>query len=290
MSQETPDSRITPCRKDIAADFLKDTVQAEKYVPGATYQVARGLAPLYGIPDRHTPLVSQLLYGEIFTVYEEKDGWAWGQAARDNYVGYCPLDCLSPDIYDSTHHVEALSTHIYAEPDPKSEPLHHIFQMSEVCVANPAQNKGFVQLVDGNWIYATHISNHYGTDPVAEALKLLYAPYLWGGKSCAGLDCSALIQLSFATTGVFMPRDSDQQESCIGRVLDDDDIPQRGDVAFFPGHVGFMLDDMHLLHANAHHMRVSIDPLKDVINIVSFQTDKPPLSCIRRPEKPSPTA
>ena len=283
MSHGSPDSRITPYRKDLAADFLKETVQADNYVPGNRYQVARGLAPLYGVPDVHKPLVSQLLYGEIFTVYEIRDGWAWGQAARDNYVGYCPVDFLSPDIFTGTHHVEALSTHIYAEPDPKSEPVEHIYQMSEVSVADPTQVKGFVQLVDGNWIYATHISNHYGTDPVAEALKLLYAPYLWGGKSSAGLDCSALVQLALATTGVFVPRDSDQQEAAIGTRLDDDEVPQRGDIAFFPGHVGFMLDDMHLLHANAHHMRVSIDPLKEVINIVSFQTDKEPLSCIKRP-------
>ncbi|WP_321397172.1 NlpC/P60 family protein [Emcibacter sp.] len=282
MSQKEPDPRTSPYRQDIAADFLKGTVEVDKYVQGTQYQVAHGIAPLYATPDRHSPLSSQLLYGELFTVFEEKDGWAWGQAERDSYVGYCPIEYLSPDIFDSTHHVEALSTHIYAAPDPKSEPVRQVFQMSEVSVADPMQVKGFVRLVDGNWIYATHVSSHFGTDPVSEALKLLYAPYLWGGKSSAGLDCSALIQLAFATTGIRVPRDSDMQEAAIGEALEDDDVPQRGDIAFFPGHVGFMLDDMHLLHANAHHMRVSIDPLKDVINIVSFQTDKPPLSCIKR--------
>tara|TARA_B100001939_G_scaffold293584_1_gene266215 strand:- start:6111 stop:6977 length:867 start_codon:yes stop_codon:yes gene_type:complete len=282
MTETSHDPRITPWRQDIAAAHLEGQVSSARFVEGQRYQVAAGLAPLYARPDRTAPLCSQLLFGELFTVYEEKDGWAWGQAEKDGYVGYCLLGDLSPDIFPSTHHVEALSTHIYSAPDPKSHALRQIYLMSEVSVADPTPQGGFVQLADGGWIYATHISNHFGTDPVSEALKLLYAPYLWGGKSCAGIDCSGLIQLAFATAGLAVPRDSDMQEAALGRVLDDDDVPQRGDLAFFPGHVGFMLDDMHLLHANAHHMRVSIDPLKEVIDIVRLQTDKPPLSSIRR--------
>jgi len=276
------DPRITPLRKDLAARSLEGRVTSEKFCDGTPYQLVHGLTDLYHRPDEKAPLLSQLLYGEIFIVYDIKDGWAWGQAARDDYVGYCPIDALSPDIMPSTHYLTNLCSHIFPEPDPKSRPVGQIFMMSDLSVSHALPHKGFVQLTDGNWVYATHVSNIIGTDPVAEALNFIYAPYLWGGKSCIGLDCSALIQLAFASVGISLPRDSDQQEKALGQKLSDDDVPQRGDIAFFPGHVGFMLDDMHLLHANAHHMRVSIDPLRDVIDIVSFQTDAPPLSCIKR--------
>lgn len=284
MSDPDPDPRITAFRKDLAASSLKGQIKAERYSEGTKYQLVHGLSNLHSAPDDKSSLHSQLLYGEHFTVYEIKDGWAWGQTSNDGYVGYCRADALSPDLFPSSHHVTNLCTHIFTEPDPKSPVTGQIFMMSNVSVINEVPTKGFVQLADGNWIFATHISNIYGNCPVSEALKFLYAPYLWGGKSSSGLDCSALVQLSFAAIGASVPRDSDQQAKAIGTQLADDEVPQKGDVAFFPGHVGFMLDDMHLLHANVHHMRVSIDPLREVIDVVSFQTDEPPLSCIRRIE------
>lgn len=257
---------------------------ADRYSKATEHQLVHNLTSLYHKPDEKSPLASQLLYGENFRVYEIRDGWAWGQAAQDNYVGYCRADALSPDLFHSTHHVTNLCSHIFTEPDPKSPPAGQVFMMSKVSVINNVPTKGFVQLADGNWIFATHISNIYGNSPVSEALKFLYAPYLWGGKSSIGLDCSALVHLAFAATGISVPRDSDQQAKEIGTQLCDDAVPQKGDIAFFPGHVGFMLDDMHLLHANVHHMRVSIDPLREVIDIVSFQTDDPPLTFIKRLE------
>ena len=284
MSDLELDPRVTPLRRDLAASSLKGRVTADRYSDGTEYQLVHGLANLHSTPDDSSILCSQLLYGEQFIVYEIKDGWAWGQATRDNYVGYCRADALSPDLFHSTHHVTNLCSHIYTEPDPKSPTAGQVYMMSYISVINEVPTNGFVQLADGNWIFATHISKLYGNSPVSEALKFLYAPYLWGGKSSAGLDCSALVQLAFAAVGIKVPRDSDQQANVIGTPLLDDDIPQQGDIAFFPGHVGFMLDDMHLLHANVHHMRVSIDPLREVIDIVSFQTDAPPLTFIKRIE------
>lgn len=285
MADQIFDPRVTPARGDLADRSLEEKIKAEKYVDGTEYQLVYGLTNLYSHPDVKSETSSQLLYGEFFTVYEIRNGWAWGQAKDDNYVGYCRADALTPDLFPTTHHVTNTCSHIYLEPDPKSPPVGQVFMMSNISVINEVPENGFVQLVDGNWIYATHISNNFGTKPVSEALKLLYAPYQWGGKSCIGIDCSGLIQLAFAATGVSVPRDSDQQAKAIGTPLIDDDVPDQGDLAFFPGHVGFMLDDMHLLHANAHHMRVSIDPLRNVIDIVSFQTDKPPLTYIRRVSK-----
>ncbi len=282
MTQIQLDKRINAYRHDIADKNLMNKVKAAKYVSGEKYQVARGLAPLYRDPGTSSIMTSQLQYGEYFTVFEIDNEWAWGQAQNDNYVGYCHIGNLSPDLLPSTHHVSALSSHIYPEPNLKSPPVDLVHMMANVSVTEEVQTNGFLPLADGNWIYATHLSKDFGTDPVSEALKFLYTPYLWGGKSNAGIDCSGLVQIAFASIGIKVPRDSDLQEDALGKALDEEDVPQHGDLAFFPGHVGIMLDDMHLLHANAHHMRVSIDPLKNVIDIVSFQTDKPPLSCIKR--------
>ncbi|MCF8474886.1 MAG: C40 family peptidase [Emcibacter sp.] len=237
---------------------------------------------LYSKTDNQSPLSSQLLYGEEFIVYDIKEGWAWGQATKDSYVGYCRADALSPDLFKTTHHMTNLSSHIFKEPSPKSPSQGQVYMMSNLSVLNETPTDGFVQLADGNWIFAPHISKIYGNNPASEALKFLYTPYLWGGNSCSGIDCSGLVQIAFAAAGISLPRDTNLQENALGTILSDDDTPQQGDLAFFPGHVGIMLDDMHLLHANAHHMRVSIDPLREVIDIVSFQTDKPPLSFIKR--------
>jgi len=282
MTEKPLDRRINAYRDDIADIGLKNKIRAKEFVSAEKYQVARGLVPLYGKADETSQQTSQLLYGEYFNVFELSGNWAWGQTLKDDYVGYCPLSDLTPDLLTTTHYVSALSSHIYLEPDIKSRPVDIVHMMSEVTVIDEKQTNGFMPLADGNWIYATHIAKDFGTDPVSEALKFLYTPYLWGGRSNAGIDCSGLIQIAYASIGVNVPRDADLQEKFIGTPLKEDQITGHGDIAFFPGHVGIMLDDMHLLHANAHHMRVSIDPLKEVIDIVSLQTDKPPLSCIKR--------
>ncbi|MCC3862066.1 C40 family peptidase [Pseudemcibacter aquimaris] len=282
MTHMDLDKRIYAYRDDIADINLKDKVKATLFKEPDKYQVAIGVAPLYPEAGYSKPMVSQLLFGEYFNVFEINDGWAWGQSIKDGYVGYCPVGNLTPDLHAATHHVSALSTHIYPEPNLKSMPVDKIHMMSDVAVIDEKQQNGFVPLADGNWIYATHIAKDYGKDAVSEALKFLYTPYLWGGRTNAGIDCSGLVQIAFASIGISVPRDADLQEAGFGNALKEDEVPEYGDLAFFPGHVGIMLDDMHLLHANAHHMRVSIDPLKEVIDIVSFQTDKPPLSCIKR--------
>ncbi len=282
MTEIKLDKRLNAYRDDLADAALEGQVDAKEYVTADKYQVAVGMTALYGVPDASTPMTSQLLYGEYFNAFEISGEWAWGQSLKDGYVGYCSVGGLTPDLHENTHHVSALSSHIYPEPNLKSPPVDLIHMMSDISVIDESQQNGFVPLSDGNWIYATHISKDFGTDPVSEALKFLYTPYLWGGRSNSGIDCSALIQIAYASVGVALPRDTDLQEKEFGITLDEDQIPRHGDIAFFPGHVGIMLDDMHLLHANAHHMRVSIDPLREVIDVVSFQTDKPPLSSIKR--------
>ncbi|MDG1707154.1 MAG: C40 family peptidase [Emcibacteraceae bacterium] len=276
------DKRLYAYRDDIANIELQDKVTAKNFVTGEKYQVAFGIADLFSEPNHDKPMISQLLFGEFINIFDIHDGWGWGQSLKDGYVGYVNIEQLTPDLHQITHHVSTLCTHIYPEPNLKTRPVDRVYMMAEVAVIEEKQTEGFIPLADGNWIYATHIAKDFGKDPVSEALKFLYTPYLWGGKTNAGIDCSALVQIAYASVGVEVPRDADLQEESLGAVLKEKEVPQYGDLAFFPGHVGIMLDDMHLLHANAHHMRVSIDPLKDVIDIVSFQTEKPPLTCIKR--------
>ncbi|MDG1437438.1 MAG: C40 family peptidase [Emcibacteraceae bacterium] len=282
MTKIDLDKRLYAYRDDIANIQLKEKVTAIAYSEGDKYQVAIGIANLFSEPNYEKPMISQLLFGEYFKVFDICDGWGWGQSMKDGYVGYVNIGNLTPDLHSVTHHVSTLCTHIYPEPNLKTLPIDQLYMMAEVAVLEEKQTEGFVPLEDGNWIYATHIAKDFGKDPVSEALKFLYTPYLWGGKTNAGIDCSGLIQIAYASVGIDAPRDADLQEIALGSILKEDEVPQYGDLAFFPGHVGIMLDDMHLLHANAHHMRVSIDPLKDVIDIVSFQTEKPPLTCIKR--------
>ena len=278
------DNRTSPYRDDLAAKHLSDVVTAPRYTTGTTQQVLSPLAPLYAMPDDNTPTTSTLLYGEKFIVYDQQDGWAWGQCEHDDYVGYLREEHLRTDTSPASHYVSALSTYLFSSPDVKSPPYHPIYFMSPVCIdtdtTQPTEN-GFIAVKGGGWVYAEHISRDYGTDHTAEALKFLYTPYLWGGRSHAGLDCSALVQISLAATGRAAPRDSDMLEAILGTPLDGEDVPEKGDLAFFPGHVGIMLDDMHLLHANATHMRVSIDPLKDVIGWIERESGHG-LNCIRR--------
>lgn len=283
MTKINYDKRLNAYQDNLADIGLKGKVTAKNFVTPDKYQVTTSKALLYGRPDEGSPLTSQLLYGEYFNVFEINKEWAWGQSLKDGYVGYCSLTSLTQDINEITHHVSALSCHIYPEPNLKTAAVHIIHMMSDVSVINEDQVNGFMPLSDGNWIYANHITKKFADNPVTEALKFLNTPYLWGGRSNAGIDCSALIQIAYASTGVSITRDADLQEEEFGTPLNKNQLPRHGDLAFFPGHVGIMLDGINLLHANAHHMKVSINPLKEVIDIVRLQTDKPPLSSFKRP-------
>lgn len=247
--------------------------------------VACSRAAMKARPDPAAPLASELLFGEEFAVYDLADGWAWGQAAHDGYVGYVPADCLAPMAARITHRVARPATHLYPAPDLKTPPLMPLYLGSAVAVAGEPE-KGFVPLASGGYVYAAHLApkGTYVADPTALAESLLAAPYLWGGRTVAGIDCSGLVQQALLAAGIPCPRDSDQQAASVGRLLSEDVQLARGDIVFFPGHVGIMVDDARLLHANATHMAVTVDPLDAVIEIVArgLAPGKPPVTARRR--------
>jgi cell wall-associated NlpC family hydrolase len=229
--------------------------------------------------------VSELLFGERVAIIDTNSDWFKVACERDGYIGWVPTNTLEVcEAYaSSTHYVTAPISHRYNEPSLKSKPLATMFMASALEISGVAQN-GFLPLKGGGWIYAKHVtpSSALNFDPVDTAEKFIGSAYLWGGRSYEGLDCSALVQLALFMTSISVLRDSGMQFHSIGRLLEDNEIPVRGDLAFFPGHVGWMVDDAHILHANATHMAVTIDPVDEVIQWVAKETDKSPFLGYRR--------
>ncbi len=260
------DRRVTPARPDLAAAHLKGMVQAARFVAGRPMQVAAPLVDVRSAPAPDASLDTQALCGERVTVYEEEEGWAWGQLADDGYVGYLAAASLAPDVIAPTHRVETRATFVYPGPGMKSPPLATLPFGARVTVLDLSGD--FARISRGGFVFARHLVavDTHEPDFVAVAERMTGAPYLWGGKTPGGVDCSGLIQLSIAAAGIAAPRDTDMQARQLGAplpVTDDLDGLRRGDLVFWKGHVGVMRDATTLLHANGFHMLVASEKLAD---------------------------
>lgn len=257
-----PDRRRAAYRDDLADEALRGVVEAPRFVLGERMQVGSRSAAVRRLPRADAGLDTEALKGEIVTVFDQAEGWAWVQLERDHYVGYLPSQALSPTILTPTHRVTALRTFVYPAPDMKVPPIDWL-SLNAVVTAGEKRGR-FVEIGDGGFVFLEHLrpANVTARDFVAIASRFQGTPYLWGGRTSLGLDCSGLIQLALEAAGVVCPRDTDMQQAELGKPVDDLGPRKRGDLVFWKGHVGVMLDPDRLLHANAHHMLTMIEPLK----------------------------
>ncbi|MFV0279874.1 MAG: C40 family peptidase [Rhodoblastus sp.] len=258
------DRRLTPARSDLAAAHLEGKVEAARFVAGQRMQVAAPVADLKGAPSPEAALDTQALAGEIATVYERREGWAWAQLENDSYVGYLPEHALAENIVASTHRVASRATFVYPAANMKLPVVETLPFGAAVAIERIEGD--FAKLSRSGFVFTRHLAarEKNETDFVAVAESMLGAPYLWGGKTPAGIDCSGLVQAALAACGRQAPRDTDMQAAGLGEnlpVTDDLSHVRRGDLVFWKGHVGIMRDAATLLHANGHHMLVASEPL-----------------------------
>ena len=294
MATTELDKRVHAYRPDLADAALRGKVAAERFTTGEPACVTVPVAGLYRRPSRDAPLDTQAVLGEPATIFERGDtGWNWVQLGHDGYVGWMESRALADDHPEPTHRISVSRTLLFSEPDIKSPLLEFLPLGAAVrVVADASDDNAEYGLVDPHGaIVKQHLLpvRKPLQDFVAVAEQLLGTPYLWGGSTAFGIDCSALVQIAQRMTGRNIPRDSDMQEASVGTLLaagpvrpDLDEIGlRRGDLVFWKGHVGIMQDATNLLHANAHHMAVASEPLIDAVErIASGGLD---VTSIRRP-------
>ncbi len=262
------DPRLTPARPDLAAAHLRGEIEAARYVAGRPMHVRVGIADLRREPSASARLDTQALYGEEVLLYDQRDGWAWVQLVGDSYVGYLAADVLAEGPSKATHRIFVNRSFVYSAADIKSLVLAALPFGARVNVED--EEGAFARLADGGFVFALHLkptAEEKQNDFVAVAKGFLGSPYLWGGKSSLGIDCSGLVQITLAAAGLAAPRDTDLQERALGSPLPIDgklENLRRGDLVFWKGHVGILRDPQTLLHANAHHMAVTCEPLVEV--------------------------
>ena len=258
------DRRVTPFRPDLADRRLQGQVAAERFVAGSTKRVNATSAPVRAQPSSEAALTTEALMGELVTIYDDHEGWAWGQLQGDGYVGYLQSALLDEPGPDPTHRVAAIRTFVYPGPNMKLPTLTHLSINSRVTVTDVEGD--YARLASGGWVFAAHLigADVHQSDYVSVAERLVGTPYLWGGKTSLGLDCSGLAQMALLAAGIRAPRDSDMQERDLGAPVEarpDLSGLQRGDLVFWKGHVGLMLDAATLIHATGHSMTVLVEPL-----------------------------
>lgn len=262
------DPRLTPARPEVAAKYLEGKVKAARFVEGEEFCVREAIAPLREGPQADTMLSTQALKGERVTIYDRNgEGFAWGQLSSDGYVGWIPDAALARPAAAPTHKVTALRTFAVPGPSIKLPPVETLPLGARVTVAR--EDGAFAVTGDGWYLPRRHVGSLEAMekDFVAVAERFVGTPYLWGGKTSLGIDCSGLVQVSLNAAGTGCPRDSDMQQDGLGRALNAAEMKklQRGDLIFWKGHVAIARDHATIIHANAFHMAVAIEPVVEAL-------------------------
>lgn len=262
------DPRLTPARPEVAAKYLEGKVKAARFVTGEEFCVIDAIAPLRERPAADAMLATQALKGERVTIYDRNDeGFAWGQLNGDGYVGWIPDAALAKPVAATTHKVTALRTFAFPGPSIKLPPVETLSIGARVTVVR--EDGAFAVTDEGRHLPRGHVGSLDAVekDFVAVAERFIGTPYLWGGKSSLGIDCSGLVQVSLTAAGTGCPRDSDMQQDGLGRELSPAEMKhlKRGDLIFWKGHVAIVRDASTIIHANAHHMATVIENTREAM-------------------------
>ncbi len=284
---DLPDPRLNAYRSDLADKRLEGIVEAASFVAGKPAHVTAHFADLRSRPDTGAGPETQVLYGHTVVVFDEHNGWSWVQRRGDGYVGYLQSELLAEGDAPATHMVLAPRSFLYPGPDLKLHRCGYRSIGSRLDVIDETETRGtrYAVLDDGSCIVAKHLIEigDWQSDPVAVAETLLHAPYLWGGDTGFGLDCSGLVFLSNMLCGNTVLRDSDMQTDTIGEEIEQDfNALQRGDLVFWKGHTGMMADEAMLLHANGNTMNVALEPFAEAVKRIGYLYGQP--TKIRRPQ------
>lgn len=263
-----PDSRLTPARGDIAAKHLEGEVEAERFVEGEELEVYDAIVPLRREPSHGAALDTEALKGERVMIYDRTvEGWAWGQLLRDGYVGWLPDAALVRPRTAPTHKIAALRTFAFPGPSIKLPPVETLPLGAQLEIMR--DDGTFAITVQQHFIPLSHVTplDAFENDFVAVAERFVGTPYLWGGRTSLGVDCSGLVQTALAACGIEAPRDSDMQEAALGEALTEIELDYltRGDLIFWNGHVAIVRDDDTVVHANAFHMAVAIEEIGEAL-------------------------
>ncbi len=271
------DARLNAFRPDLADARLQGRVEAGRFVAGKPARISVPVADVRKAPKPDAGVNTQFLHGDEVLVFEEADGWAWVQAARDSYVGYVETKEVAARAGEPTHVVSVPRTFLYPGPDLRFPRAGALSMGSTVAVAGSAETRGthYALLPSGEAVIAAHLRPlaEPAADFVAVAETLLGTPYLWGGASGFGIDCSGLVQLSLRMAGRDVVRDSDMQAAGLGEAFEpgpDFSGVRRGDLVFWKGHVAIMTGESEMVHASGHTMLVSREGLKDAVARIGY--------------------
>lgn len=287
MNAETLDKRLNAFRPDLADESLRGVVEAERFVSGKPMRVADPVVDVRSEPRGDAGIITQFLYGDDVLVFEDENGWCWVQNERDGYVGYVVDTTLDRRSTDPTHIVIAPRTFVYPGSDLKFPRTRALSMGSLVTVVGGEERRGtlYGMLPSGEAVIAKHLVpiDEVTDDHVAVAETLMHTPYLWGGVSGFGIDCSGLVQLSLLMTGQPVLRDTDMQAASVGELVEPDKDYhnlQRGDFVFWKGHVAMMASHSMLVHASGHTMSVTLEPLRDAVERIAYLYGQP--TAVRR--------